>query len=189
MHQEELKIHGSVFLLLKKFIESNYDVETWVNFSKAAGVSRSQYEMNRNYPASEFFSIIKAAAENKGVPETELKEKLGEYLVPFLLTLYESHIDPTWKTFQMLEYTEKVMHKAVRSEASNANPPVLNVTALGNKLIIIDYYSKRKLGSLAIGIIRGIANHYNESERVHIIPKSNPDDERVQIRVEFDDVV
>ena len=185
MHHQELKIHGSVFLLLKKFIESNYGNETWVNFSKAAGTSRSVYEMNKNYPASELYSIIKVAAANKEVSEADLKEKFGEYLVPYLLTMYESHIDPSWKTFEMLENTEKVMHKAVRSEASNANPPVLNVTAVGNKLIIIDYYSKRKLGSLAIGIIRGIAKHYNESERVHIIPKSNPDDERVQIRVEF----
>ncbi len=38
---------------------------------------------------------------------------------------------------------------------------------------------------LAIGIIKGIAKYYNESEKVIVIPKTNPNEDRVQIRVEF----
>ena len=41
------------------------------------------------------------------------------------------------------------------------------------------------MASLAVGIIKGIAKYYNESSKVKIVPTTNPNDERVQIRVEF----
>jgi hypothetical protein len=85
----------------------------------------------------------------------------------------------------MLENTELVMHKAVRMEENQAAPPFLNVSRVHDNLIIIDYYSKRKLASLAIGIIKGIAKFYDETEKVHVVPMTNPNDERVQIRIEF----
>jgi hypothetical protein len=76
------------------------------------------------------------------------------------------------------------MHGAVRREGS-ATPPVLNVNRVNEKLLYIDYYSKRKMGSLAIGIIKGIAKYFNEAERIQITSMSNPNDERVQLKVIF----
>ena len=74
---------------------------------------------------------------------------------------------------------------AVRTEQSIANPPVINVRRIHDKLLVIDYYSKRKMASLAVGIIRGIAAFYSESEKVVVIPTTDQGDENVQIRVEF----
>ncbi len=119
------------------------------------------------------------------LPAEKLKEQFGEYLVPGLLTLFKSHINPGWKTFEMLENTEFVMHRAVRKEENKASPPTLNVSRVNDKLLIIDYYSKRRMASLAIGMIKGIAKFYNESEKLQITLNAESDDERVQIRVEF----
>ena len=60
------------------------------------------------------------------------------------------------------------MHKAVRKEENKANPPTLHISRVSDKLLIIDYYSKRRMASLAIGIIKGIAKFYNESEKRQI---------------------
>lgn len=184
MPEEKIQIHGSMFFLLKEFILDNYGNKTWLKLSKRPGAS-SSYDMHKNYPASEMFLIIKEAADHTRLPENSIKEKFGEHLVPKLLTLYKSHISPEWKTFEMLENTELVMHKAVRKQENEATPPVLNVSRVHDKLLIIDYYSKRKMASLAIGIIKGIAKYYQESEKINVIPMSDLDDERVQIRIEF----
>lgn len=77
------------------------------------------------------------------------------------------------------------MHRAVRKEENKASPPTLNVSRVNDKLLIIDYYSKRRMASLAIGMIKGIAKFYNESEKLQITLNAESDDERVQIRVEF----
>jgi hypothetical protein len=185
MDQDDLKMHGSMFVMLRKFLESHSAAATWSDICTACDLDPG-YKMDHNYPVSDIETIISYAAQSLGISGNTFKENFGESLVPDLLRLYQFHVNPEWKTFEMLENTETVMHQAVRLEARNANPPVLNVTRVDDKLLYIDYYSRRRMASLAIGIIRGIAVHYNESDRVKIIPKSDPNDERVQIRIEFE---
>ena len=184
--KDVLKIHGSMFVLFKKFIQNNYSKDAVLELNKATEMLRTNYEMNQNYHAKEMFSIISIASNYLGVSENELKEKFGEYIVPDLLGLYSSYVNPEWKTFEMLQYTEHVMHKAVRTEATSADPPILNITKVNPQLLMIDYHSRRRMASLAIGIIKGIAKYYNESHKVHVTSMTNPNDERVQIKVEFE---
>ena len=181
---ENLHLHGSMFYLLSEFITDKYGSATWLKLTHDAGINPT-FDIHTNYPVSEMVALIKLVAEHANLTESTIKEHFGEHLVPSLLSFYKSHINPEWKTFGMLENTELVMHKAVRKQENDASPPVLNVSRVHDKLLIIDYYSKRRMASLAVGIIRGIAKFYNESEKINIIPMSNPDDERVQIRIEF----
>lgn len=184
MEQEKLLVHGSIFILLKKFIVSTYTDTTWLELTRLAGTPEINYEMNKSYPLHEMDSIVSTAATHTGVSESDLKEKFGEYLVPDLFNLYKQYLDPAWKTFETLIHTENIMHGAVR-KGSTATPPVLNVSKVSDKLLFIDYYSKRKMGSLAIGIIKGIAKYFNEGDKINILSMSNPNDERVQLKVEF----
>lgn len=185
MEPHELQMHGSMFLLLKKFIEHAYGPVAWELAKRNRESNSSDYSFHENYPAEEMFAIIQTAAKNTGITENELKEKFGIHLVPDLLATYKSHLKPEWKTFELLQYTELVMHKAVRTEESQANPPVLNISRVHDKLLIIDYYSRRKMAALAVGIIKGIAKYYNETDIIKVIPTTDLDDERVQIRCEF----
>lgn len=182
----EIEMHGSMFVLLKKYIETNYSNEIWIKLVQEAGAGDITYGMHQSYPASQMYSIMSGASVYAGISESNLKENFGEFLVPDLMHLYKSYVKPEWKTFEVLEYTEIVMHQAVRKEESTANPPILNISRVHDKLLIIDYYSKRKMADLAVGIIKGIAKFYGESQKVHVIPATGSNDERVQIRVEFD---
>lgn len=182
---KDIQVHGSIFFLLQKFVESNYGKDSWVKLNQTAQTGQQRYDMHENYSLSQMNSIISAAANLTGLSENNLKEKFGEHLVPDLLNIYKSYLNPAWKTFNLLENAEHVMHMAVRQQERKANPPVLNVTRVSDKLLIIDYYSKRKMANLAIGIIRGIAKYYNESDKINIIPVTNLNDERVQIKIEF----
>lgn len=182
---KELTLHGSVFLLLKRFVETEYGADNWQNILRACNLSRKIYELHQNYPLADMQAMILEAGILTGLSESDLKEKFGEKMAPDLMTMYKRYADPSWKTFELLEYTEMVMHKAVRKEESTANPPIINVSRVHDKLLIIDYYSERRMGSLAVGLIKGIARYYNEEKKVTVLPLSNPNDERVQIRVEF----
>lgn len=178
------KVHGSIFFLLKKHINAEHAPGTWENLLKLSGAS-GEYEITLSYPLQQIGSIVAAASQLTGVSPHNIQERFGEYLVPDLFKLYGSYLRPEWKTFDVLLHTEAVMHGAVRKLNSAANPPVLNVTRVNEKLLIIDYYSKRRMSALALGIIKGIANYFGESESINIKPMSDPDAERVQIRVEF----
>lgn len=182
---DAVKIHGSLFVLLKKFIDGQISYGTWEQILQEIGRSGILFNEKQNYPLELFNNIANAAAKLTKVSKDEFVEKFGEYLVPDLLIMYAAFLKPHWKTFELLENTEIVMHKAVRMQYKNANPPVLHIYRANDNLLIIDYYSKRKLACLAIGIIRGIAIFYQEADIIRIIPASDPDDERVQLKVEF----
>lgn len=178
-------MHGSTFTLLQRFVEKNYGRDVWENLLRKSGVGQKSYNAHQNYPLLEMEAIIGEASRITGLSEEVIKEKFGEGMVPDLMVLYKKYVEPEWKTFEMLLYTEHIMHKAVRKEESNANPPVLNVSRVHDKLLIIDYFSERRMGCLAVGIIKGIAKYYHEENKIKVESSSSPNDERVQIRIEF----
>ncbi len=178
-------MHGSIFVFLKRFVESKYDYSTWIKLSEKAGISHAGYQMHDMYPTRELYSLVETASEMTGIPATDLQEGFGKFLVPDLLLIYKKYVNPSWKTFEMLQYTEAVMHGAVRTEDNRTSPPILFVNRVNDKLLVIDYHSKRKMASVAIGIIKGIADYFQEGDQVNVIPVTPRDAERVQIRVQF----
>lgn len=185
MVDEDDKLHGSIFVLLKKYVENTYSYDFWTKRKDEAGIGHAEYVLTEKYQTSEIFKILHSISLSTGTSVHELQEKFGEHLVPDLLSVYGKYVDPNWKTYDLIKHTESIMHKAVRMENQDANPPILNISTVSEKLMIIDYYSRRCMASLAIGIIKGIAKYYNENNVVSVKTTTGPDDERVQIRIEF----
>ena len=181
----EDKMHGSIFVLLKRFVENTADYSTWIKLLESAGINHAAYQMQEMYPTRELFAIVHKASELTGVPAYDLMEQFGEFLVPDLLLVYSKYINPEWRTYDMLLHTEAAMHGAVRKHDNRTNPPLLLVTKKGSKQLMVDYHSKRKMAGVAVGIIKGIARYYNENDQVAVTRLSAADEERVQIKVDF----
>lgn len=178
-------MHGSIFVLLKRFVESRYDYSTWINLAEQAGIGHVAYQMQQMYPTKEIFALLQAASRQTGTSIYELMEQFGEFIVPDLLLIYKKYLQPEWRTYDLLLNTEQAMHGAVRRQESQANPPMLLVTKKGTRQLIVDYHSKRRMAGVAIGIIKGIATYFEESERVRVTCLTGQQEERVQIQVEF----
>ncbi|WP_162056232.1 heme NO-binding domain-containing protein [Pontibacter pamirensis] len=179
------RMHGSIFVLLKRFVESLYGYSTWVNLLEAAGIKHAPYQMDETYPTGEIAAIVGKASELMRVPPHQLMEQYGESLVPDLLLVYKKHMRPEWRTYDMLLNTEAAMHAAVREKDSRATPPLLLVTKKGSRQLIVDYHSKRRMAAVAVGIIKGIAKYYDESDKVEVTLLTPVGEERVQISVDF----
>ena len=181
----EDRMHGSIFVLLKRFVEHAYDYTTWINLLEEAGIEHPNYQMHEMYPTRELFAIVNQASEATDIPLYELMELFGEFLVPDLLLVYKKYVNPAWRTYDMLLHTESAMHGAVKNQDSRTNPPILHVTKQGSKRLIVDYHSKRRMSGVAVGIIKGIAKYYHESDIVKVTRLTPAEEERVQIRVDF----
>ncbi|MBA3665940.1 MAG: heme NO-binding domain-containing protein [Bacteroidetes bacterium] len=121
--ENQSRVHGSIFFLLKKFVIHNYSEAMWLQLNQESGIDETKFEMTHNYPLSDIEAIINRASVHTGFSGARLQETFGEYLVPDLFTLYKSYLNPAWKTFDVLEQTENVMHGAVRKLNSTATPP------------------------------------------------------------------
>ncbi|KAA3440273.1 heme NO-binding domain-containing protein [Rufibacter hautae] len=178
-------MHGSIFVLLKRYVENAFDYSTWVRLVESAGIERTAYHMHEMYPTDELFGIVNKASEATGIPIYDLMESYGEFLVPDLLLVYKKYVKPEWRTYEMLLNTEEAMHGAVKKEDGRTSPPKLLVTKQGPSRLIVDYHSKRRMAGVAVGIIKGIAKYYHEGEEVSVTRLTEPHAERVQIVVDF----
>jgi predicted Ser/Thr protein kinase len=156
-------MQGLIFLQLQKFAQRQGGAALWERLVREAGVPRKAYAPVRNYPDDELTALVGAANRALNLPVPAILEAFGEFLAPELLRLYERLIDPRWKTLDLLENTDKIMHSAVRVGNPGAKPPVLECIRTTENDLHIIYTSGREMCSLAKGIIRGLARHYDET--------------------------
>src|SRR5262249_30658352 len=78
------------------------------------------------------------------------------------LRLYGRLIQPEWKTLDVVENTEAIIHAAVRSNSPGARPAVIDCTRTSEDELHVIYSSDRHLCGLAKGMVRGIASYYGE---------------------------
>ena len=62
------------------------------------------------------------------------------------------------------------MHQAARRDLRGSTPPVLHVERLGPDAVRVQYISARRMGALAVGILRGLARHFGEENLLRITP-------------------
>ncbi|GAC1374283.1 MAG: hypothetical protein NVS3B25_16210 [Hymenobacter sp.] len=176
-------MHGSILTLLKRYVQTQYDHSTWVRLMELSGLENVEFDHKTVYPDEHIYALVGHAAQMTGLSADELHEKFGEYLVPDLMYMYQKLVQPEWKTLDMLEHTEMTMHRQVRQEHIGNSPPVLEVSRLGPDELMIDYVSPRRMGALAVGIVRGLAVYFDEADRIDVQPTTTEDGERVRIHV------
>ncbi|SFU99780.1 Haem-NO-binding [Pontibacter akesuensis] len=182
-------MHGSIFIFLKRFVESSSGYSAWINLLESAGLphrASAPYRMDEVYPIGELFALISAAARAEGTPEADFQERFGRFLVPDLLLVFKRFIDPSWRTLQMLLHVGSHMHGGIRRENGKTNPPPLHVTSVGRNVLVIDYHSRRRMAGFAVGIIKGLASYFDEGDRVSVVPATALNAERVQLKVTFE---
>jgi hypothetical protein len=176
-------MHGTIFSLLKRYVQTQYDHSTWLKLVELAGLDSGDFSHRDVYPDAHLYALVGQAAEMTGIPAGELHEKFGEYLVPDLMYMYQKYVNPDWRTLEMLENTEQTMHFQVRREHPENAPPVLQVKRLNESELLIDYVSQRRMSGLAVGIVRGLAVYYDEAELIDVMPTTSEGGQRVQIHV------
>lgn len=153
-------MHGMIFLQLSKFADHTYGAGTFSTLLTDAGLGERVYLPIQTYPDAEVQAIVAAAATRTGLDPTRVLFAFGRFLAPELLAAYKPLVKPHWRTLDVIEQAEQVMHRAVRNDLSAA-PPRLEVTRNGRSLEL-RYSSERNLCVLAHGLVVGIAEHYDE---------------------------
>lgn len=156
---------------LRKFVVENYNEEVWETILNKAGLKGKKYLTMQNYSDKETLAIVGAAVEVSGIPLEELLETFGKFIAPDLIRMYRALVDPDWTTKEFLLNIEGTMHKAVRDRNVGAKPPVLSFRDMGENKLQFIYTSSRNLIPVALGIMKGVAEQYDET--VTVTPTGN----------------
>lgn len=155
-------MHGIIFTQLQKFVETNYDARTWHTLLKNADLSHKIYMPFKQYPDDDVFDIVAKASAATGISVESLLEAFGEFVVTDLVKVYSGFVKPEWKTLDLIENTEEMVHKVLRRKDPNAQPPTLSCFRENSHNLVVVYRSHRKMCAVAKGIIRGVGNYYKE---------------------------
>jgi hypothetical protein len=167
--------------MLKRFVEIKYDYSTWKMLLDKAEIQHEPYEIQKIYPDEEIYKIVTVASSMTGIPIYDLQQAFGEFLVPDLLLMYNRYINPAWKTFEMLEETERSMHQNARLESPNISPPVLNIERLSENEMDVFYSSERRMA--------GVAKYYHEEEIIKVTNLTAPDAIDVHLKVQRNSIL
>jgi predicted hydrocarbon binding protein len=156
-------MQGIMFVELSRFIDDRFGSGEWERALTEAGLSERVYTPRSPSSDEEFMTLVTNVADAAGVPVQEILEAFGEFLAPDLLGgLYGLLLDDAWDLLDFLEHTEVAIHTVVRARDPAAEPPRLRVVRSGPDEISIIYDSKRRMCSVAKGIIRGASAHFGE---------------------------
>ena len=155
-------MHGIIFSEMKKYVDTKLGGNAWNELLKSAGLGVRFYTPVQSYPDEEAVAIVSAAAQATGMEAASILEDFGEFIVPDLVSMFKTMIKTDWKTLDLIEHTENVIHKAVRVQNPGADPPKLVCSRPNADEVVIRYSSPRKMCSVAKGIAKGVAKHYGQ---------------------------
>ncbi len=157
-------MHGIIFFYIQKFAdEATSGKTTWLKLRETVSVSNNRYLPNEVYPDGDAVKLLQKIADTCGETLPSLIERFGKFLAPHLIKVAGQHIDPAWRTLDLIENTEEIIHKMVRTANPGAEPPVLETVRHSPNELHLVYSSGRQLCLLAKGITRGLADHYGET--------------------------
>ena len=166
-------MHGIIHAELKKYVEARHGSDAWKACLETAGLGQKMFLPITTYPDAEAVAIVTAASKLTNISTEHILEDFGEFIVPDLLSMYRSLVEPHWRTIELLLHTEDVIHRVVRINNPGAQPPQLQFEQLGPNELKFNYNSPRRMAAVAKGIIKGIAKHYRQA--VLIRERKKPD--------------
>lgn len=160
-------MHGLIFSELKKYVETRLGPDQWSSLLLDAALPADRlYISSRGYSDEELGQLVAAAVEKTGLRPEAILEDFGSFIAPDLLDTFRSLVPAEWRTLDVLEQTEKTIHKVVRLQMADATPPYLVARRVSPTHVTIHYTSPRRLCPLAVGIVRGVAGIYGDEVAV-----------------------
>ncbi len=157
-------MHGLIFFYIQKFADTAaHGAASRTTTRPSVAIGDARYLPAGVYPDAEAVRLLQALAESTGRSLPETIEQFGRFLAPHLVKVAGRHVDPAWRSLDLIEHTEAIIHAMIRTANPGAQPPVLEAVRPALDELHLVYSSERQLCSLARGLIHGIADHYHET--------------------------
>jgi hypothetical protein len=166
-------VHGVIFVQFRAFCEAR-GID-WEAVHERAKLVPTPYLPIQSYK-TEFIKLLVRAAADLAPPsengwsehgsENALLEDFGKFVAPSLLKYPGVEIPYAWRTADVLEHVENLIHRTVRRVDPNSRPPPLKAHRTAPNRVILTYSSPVRWCAFGKGIVRGIALSYSEQVEI-----------------------
>jgi hypothetical protein len=154
-------MQGVIFNLAEQVVTDAHGADLWDDVLEAAGVEGA-YTSLGSYPDAEFDALVTALVLRLGVDPTAVVRQVGEGAMPLLAQRYPQFFAAHSCTRSFLLTLNDIIHPEVRKLYPDADVPEFTFQVRDQDVLVVEYFSRRKLCSLAAGFVHGAAAHYGE---------------------------
>lgn len=164
---------GVVFTEFVEMVEDKFSMEMADSILESCNLaSGGSYTAVGSYDAGEILALVTALSEASGIPIGDLVRTFGKHLFGRLVAGHPAVVQNLNSSLDLLVGVENHIHIEVRKLYPNAELPSFQVERHSEDRITMHYDSSRPLAVLALGLIEGCAEHFNETLEVEHIDTS-----------------
>jgi hypothetical protein len=127
-------VHGLIFFYIQKFADVvSPGTSSWQMLRSQTSTGMANYLPSGVYPDAEAVQLIESIARSTGRPLPIILEEFGEFLAPHLIRVAGALVNPAWRTLDLIENTEAIIHAMIRTTNPGATPPVLEALLPGRR--------------------------------------------------------
>ena len=173
---------GIVFTEFLELVENEFGLDVVQQIIDECELdSEGVYTSVGTYSHKDMFKMVAKLSEIKGLPVPALLMVFGEYFFTTLKTKYPMFMEKP-NLFSFLNSIDQYIHPEVLKLYPDAELPRFEAEMKDENEMMLNYMSSRKMSDLAIGLIKGAANHFEEDVDVVKIGEEN-DGQTVLLKV------
>ena len=162
---------GVVFTEFIEMVEQKFGFEVSDKIiSNANLASDGVYTSVGTYPESEMISLLTNLEKEVNIEIPVLLNTFGYYLFGRFSVLYPHFFVEKKSAFEFLKTIQDYIHVEVLKLYPDAKLPTIQVNICNETTMELIYNSERKLGQLALGLIKGCAEYFNEKIKIDLEP-------------------
>ena len=154
---------GAVFTELFDYVEDAHGPEFLQETIDAVDLpTKGVYATTGTYPTSEMVSLVSVLSNSSGIAVPDLLRVFGEHLFGRFTVSYPALFEDCDDAFSFLASVENVIHMEVRKLYPDAELPTFETAVHTDTHLQLIYRSRRHMGDLCEGLIRGCLAHFEE---------------------------
>lgn len=158
---------GFVFTEFFDLVASAYSPGMLDGIIEDSGVD-TDYAATGSYPYQDMAALILALSQRSGEPAAALMERFGRHLFGRFRDLAPGLVAAASDSLSLLEGLDQSVHAELRQRHPQAELPGCESERLGPDALRLTYRSRRCLAPLALGLIRGCADHFGEALQIDV---------------------
>lgn len=157
---------GIIFNLLEEVITQAHGEDVWDSLLDAAQIAGAFTSLG-NYPDEDLLKLVSAASLSLAQPPAAIIRWFGVRALPLLAQKYPIFFEKFKSTRPFILTLNGIIHPEVRKVYPGAEPPMFDFDNSSPDVLVMGYYSKRKLCALAEGFVEGAAAYFGEVVRIN----------------------
>ncbi|MBU2179661.1 MAG: heme NO-binding domain-containing protein [Gammaproteobacteria bacterium] len=160
-------MQGMVFTALSDMVIEKFGMDCWNTILQQAELSSEGiFTSGQQYPDGELLQLVGIISNQLNIPVPDLVKAFGVYLFPVLYARKPKQLQNVNGVIEFLTYVENTIHYEVKRLYPDTYLPTFEHELLPDGRLKLIYRSKRKMCTLAEGLVEGAAAQFNQHVRI-----------------------